>query len=88
MFGNAIKGLKHINEALNRDSDKWELRLLRGYLAYSLPEVFFHTTHQAIRDFQYLKDAYEQNPALFNEKLYEQIVMDLQAAEERIGISS
>lgn len=88
MFGNAIKGLKHLNEALNRDSDNWELRLLRGYLAYSLPEVFFHTTHQAIRDFQYLKNAHELNPALFSEKLYEEIVMDLQSAEERIGISS
>jgi hypothetical protein len=87
MFGGAIKGLKIINEALTRDPDNWELRLLRAYLGYSLPEAFFHTTRQAIQDLQFLKKAYEQNDTLFPPKLYEQIRRDLKSACQRMGQS-
>lgn len=85
MFGNAIKGLKHLNAALGRDPDNWELRLLRGYLSYSLPEVFFHGTGQAIQDFQYLTAAYEHNQALFAKELYDQIAADLKKARQRLA---
>jgi hypothetical protein len=84
MYGNAIKGLKHLSEALGRDPENWELHLLRAYLSYSLPEVFFHTTQQAIDDFQYLKNAYEQKSNLFAWELYDQILIDLQKARRKI----
>ncbi|HEY8463069.1 MAG TPA: hypothetical protein VIM29_03475 [Bacillota bacterium] len=85
MFANAIKGLKLLNEALDSDPGNWELRLLRGYLSYSLPEVFFHTGQRAIADFQFLIRAYKQNPALFPQELYEQICADLEQACQRSG---
>jgi tetratricopeptide (TPR) repeat protein len=84
MFRNGIKGLKHLNQALSRVPDDWELRLLRAYLCYSLPEAFFHTTQQAIEDFQYLITAYEQNDQLFSKELYERIVNDLQTGKQRV----
>ncbi|TCL76915.1 hypothetical protein EDC14_1001200 [Hydrogenispora ethanolica] len=85
MFGAAIKGLKLLNEAVSQAPDHWELRLLRGYLAYSLPEAFFHTTRQAIADFQYLIGAYRQDNRIFPADLQERLVADLAAAVRRAG---
>ncbi len=76
-FGNAIQGMKHLTNAIKRDPENWEIRLLRAYLAYSLPEAFFHTTSQAIEDFLYLKNTYEQNNRLFPKELYRKVVNDL-----------
>ncbi|WP_139489875.1 tetratricopeptide repeat protein [Brevibacillus dissolubilis] len=77
MFGMAFRGLKHVNNAVALDPDNWELRVLRGYFYYSLPPAFFHVTEKAIKDFEYLKNAYEENHNLYDTSLYHQILMDL-----------
>lgn len=83
IFSKAIQGMKHLTEAVNRDPENWEIRLLRAYLAYSLPEAFFHTTNQAVEDFSYLSNAYEQNNNLFPKEIYRQVVDDLAKARQR-----
>lgn len=88
LFGDTIKGLKLLNRAIARDWNNAKLRLLRAYLTYSLPEAFFHLTQRALKDFRYLKAAYEQDNSLFSRELYHQILYDLGVAYERTGDSA
>ncbi|HHW39886.1 MAG TPA: tetratricopeptide repeat protein [Syntrophomonadaceae bacterium] len=85
LFGDTIKGLKLLNRAISRDWNNPKLRLLRAYLTYSLPEAFFHLTQRALKDFRYLKTAYERDNSLFSRELYHQILYDMGVAYERTG---
>ncbi len=85
MFGNGIKGFKLVKEAAERDPNNPQLRILRGYLAYNLPENFFHMTELAIKDFRFLIEAYKKDKNIFSEEFYRQVVYDLGAAYQRIG---
>jgi len=85
LFGDTIKGLKLLNRAIARDWNNPKLRLLRAYLTYSLPEAFFHLTQRALKDFRYLKTAYEQDNSLFSRELYHQILYDLGVSYQRTG---
>ncbi|MHB1043899.1 MAG: tetratricopeptide repeat protein [Eubacteriales bacterium] len=87
LFGDAIKGLVLLNKAASRDSNNPKIRLLRGYLTYSLPESFFHLTGKAIKDFRFLKSAYERDNSVFSEELYHKILHDLGEAYQRTGDS-
>ncbi|HBF38404.1 MAG TPA: hypothetical protein DDW50_13940, partial [Firmicutes bacterium] len=87
IFGNAIQGMEHLTEAIKHDPENWEIRILRAYLAHSLPEAFFHTTHQAVEDFSYLIKAYEENNSLFPNEIYRQIVNDLAKLKQGSGQS-
>lgn len=83
IFGSAIKGLVHLNRAISRDRNNPRIRLLRAYLAYSLPEVFFHQTKRAIKDFKFLKMVCEQEDSIFSRDLYHKILYDLGVAYQR-----
>ena len=83
IFGNAIKGLVHLNRAISRDRNNPRIRLLRAYLAYSLPEVFFHQTKRAVKDFKFLKMVCEQEDSIFSRDLYHKILYDLGVAYQR-----
>lgn len=85
IFGNAIKGLVHLNRAISRDRNNPRIRLLRAYLAYSLPEVFFHQTKRAIKDFRFLKMLCEQENSVFPRERYHKILYDLGMAYQRTG---
>jgi len=85
IFSNTIKGLKLLNRAISRNWKNPKIRLLRAYLAYSLPESFFHLTERAIKDFRQLKMAYEQDNNVFSRELYHQILYDLGIAYQRTG---
>ncbi len=85
MFSHGIKGLKLLNKAVARDSQNPQLRLLRGYLAYNLPETFFHLSKTAIEDFRFLIQAYDKNKSIISRELYWQILHDLGAAYQRLG---
>lgn len=87
MFTNAIKGLKLVKEAVERDPNNTQLRILRGYLAYNLPEQFFHLTKVAIQDFRFLIQAYDKDNSICSKNLYWQIHYDLGMAYRRIGDS-
>lgn len=59
MFKDTIQGMKLLNESIQ--SDNPELKYVRGVIYQSLPEGFFHTSDKAIKDFKFVKSAYEQN---------------------------
>lgn len=87
IFGSAIKGLVHLNRAISRDRNNTRIRVLRAFLAYSLPEVFFHQTNRAIKDFKYLKMAYEQDNSVLSDELYHKILYNLGEAYHRTNDS-
>lgn len=87
MFGNGIKGFKLVKEAAGHEPSNPELRILRGYLAYNLPETFFHLTRQAIEDFRFLIRAYDKDNSVFSQEFYWQVHYDLGKAYLRIGES-
>jgi len=78
MFKNAIQGLVTLKKAIGRSWNNPELRLLRGYLIYSLPPAFFgELTETGIKDFRAVKSAYERGDHTISETTYNQVLYDL-----------
>ncbi|MZP30861.1 tetratricopeptide repeat protein [Heliobacterium undosum] len=77
LFGCAIRTMKALREAKEKDPENPRIRLLRAYLAYSLPEAFFHTAQTAIQDFRFVLEAYEKDPALLTKEEYARVLHHL-----------
>lgn len=84
MFGNAVKGLQMLKSALNKEPDNVKLRLLRAFLYYNLPEVFFHMTEKTRKEFEFLREAYEDDNAVFPAETYYEILYCLGTCYERM----
>jgi len=83
MFGNGLKGLKIIRQACTMDPNNLDLRRLRAFLLYALPESFFHLSTQAIKDFQSLIAAYKNNRKIFSRETYHEMLYELGMAYDR-----
>jgi hypothetical protein len=84
MFGNAIKGLQVLKSALNKDPDNVKLRLLRAFVYYNLPDVFFHLTDKTSKEFKFLEKAYEDDNSVFSAETYYEILYCLGVCYERM----
>lgn len=80
----ALKGLKLLDQAVTNDKEDTEIRTLRGYVCFKLPEMYFHRTKTAIEDFRYLADCYEKDSAVFAKEFYWQILYDLGLAYKNL----
>jgi len=85
MFGNVMQGLKHVKRAVSRDMNNPELRLLRAYMMFNLPEVFFHMSEKTAKDFRFLASAYERDDDIFEKETYCKVLYDLGVCYERLG---
>ncbi|MDK2824330.1 MAG: hypothetical protein PWQ67_1128 [Clostridia bacterium] len=85
MFGNAIEGLKLLKQAIKRDPGNPQFRLLRAYVFNSLPQSFFPLKEKAIKDFKYVKNAYEQGNSNISQEMYWQVLYELGAAYRESG---
>ena len=88
MFSNAAKGMQHVRHAVSHDPDNKELRMLRAYLLYNLPEEFFHQTKNSGEDLKYLLNAYEADHSMFPKEKYWKMIYDLGVCHERLGDSA
>ncbi|HHU33526.1 MAG: tetratricopeptide repeat protein [Zhaonellaceae bacterium] len=86
MFPNLFKGMKILNKALESEPENIELRFLRGYLAFRLPEAFFHRTATAKEDFEYLISRYEEDNGVFSSETYWQVLYDLALVYKRLNM--
>ncbi|MBM7866190.1 tetratricopeptide repeat protein [Heliobacterium gestii] len=77
LFGSAIRTMKALREAKEKAPENPRIRLLRAYLAYSLPEAFFHTAQTAIQDLRFVLEAYEKDPALLSGEEYARVLHHL-----------
>lgn len=80
-------GLTFLDEAVGNDPDQVQIRALRGYVCYRLPEIFFHKTATAVEDFAYLAARYEKEPEVISRDFYRQILADLATAHQNLGHS-
>ena len=80
----AVKGLKILDEALDEDKENIEILILRGYVNFQLPEMYFHRTGVAINDFLQLISIYEKNDSGISKEFYWKILFDLGVAYHRI----
>jgi hypothetical protein len=87
IFGNAIKGLKLVNQAVSSDENNVRIRLLRAFLTNALPDGFFHLTQNAIKDFEFVKQAYERDNNVFSKDVYHQVLYHLGEGYRRVGQS-
>ncbi|PHJ38320.1 hypothetical protein P378_10845 [Desulforamulus profundi] len=81
-FRNTAEGLKLVR-AVEREAGNLRLRYLRAYLTYNAPDDTFRMNEQAIEDFVYLKQTYEEDNYSFDTELYHQILYDLGLAYMR-----
>lgn len=84
-FTNAISAIQMLEQTVNRCPDDVEIRMLRGYHAFRLPEAFFRRTKTAIEDFEYIIQQYEEDDSLLTPGEYWQLLYDLGQAYQRIG---
>jgi tetratricopeptide (TPR) repeat protein len=80
----ALKGVKILDGVIAKEPENIEIRSLRAYVNFNLPEMFFHRTAAAIKDFEYLLSRYEQNKNVFAEEFYWQVLFDLGLAYKRL----
>ncbi|MEW6181562.1 MAG: tetratricopeptide repeat protein [Bacillota bacterium] len=84
-FKKAVKGLRILDGAVSNAPDNTEVRTLRAYVCYRLPENYFHRTATAVEDFGYLAARYEKDPSVFSGNFYCQVLYDLGASYKRLG---
>lgn len=81
----ALEGLKILDQVVASSPDNIQLRTLRGYVSYKLPETYFHRNLTAVEDFSYLVSRYEQDPSTLAEKFYWQLLYDLGMAYKNLN---
>ncbi|MCW2276753.1 hypothetical protein [Heliophilum fasciatum] len=77
MFKDGHQAIALFDQAVNAAPDNVEIRLLRARQSLRLPEGFFRRTATAIGDLEYLIARYEENPQLFSQEQYWQLLYDL-----------
>jgi tetratricopeptide (TPR) repeat protein len=79
--------MKALDQAIKLEGNNVEIRMLRGNVAYRLPEVYFKRTKTAIEDFQYLIKAFEGNNRDISKEQYYEILLKLGASYKTVGNS-
>ncbi|WP_239618259.1 hypothetical protein [Cohnella mopanensis] len=80
----ASRGLKLLDESVASAPSDIRIRMLRGSIAYRLPEQFFHRTETAIEDYLFLIDGELRNPGSISRDTYEKLIYELGEAYHRI----
>ncbi|WP_226666617.1 tetratricopeptide repeat protein [Metabacillus litoralis] len=73
----AKRGLKSLDKAVTSEPNNLEIRLLRGNVAFRLPEIYFKKTKTAIEDFQFLINEYEKKNKNITKDQYCEILLNL-----------
>ncbi|MCD9026457.1 hypothetical protein [Cohnella silvisoli] len=79
------RGLKLLDGAVASTPSDNRIRMLRGNIAYRLPEQFFHRTETAIGDYLFLIDKELRNPGSIPNHTYEKLIYELGEAYHRIS---
>ncbi len=81
----ALEGLKHLDQVVESSPDFIPARMLRGNVAYRLPELYFQRTATAIEDFRYLVEAAESDNSILSEPEVVEILKNLVDACKRVN---
>lgn len=81
----AKRGLKSLDKAVKAEPENYEFRLLRGNVAFRLPEMYFKKTKTAIEDFQFLVNEYNSKNTNITKNLYCEILFNLGKCYQALG---
>ncbi|MFC5700519.1 hypothetical protein ACFPVX_04415 [Cohnella faecalis] len=81
----AKRGLELLDQAVASEPRDRTIRMLRGKVAYRLPESFFRRTETAIEDYIILIDGEIRSPGGFDKETYSTLISELAEAYERIN---
>lgn len=81
----AKRGLKALDKAVKAEPENYEFRLLRGNVAFRLPEMYFKRTKTAIEDFQFLISEYKSRNKNITKNLYCEILLNLGKCYQTLG---
>ena len=73
----ALSGLKLLDSVVEQSPNSYLVRFLRGNVCYRLPEMYFHRTDTAIKDFKFLINLYEEDNSILTKSEYETILNNL-----------
>ncbi|MFC5700283.1 tetratricopeptide repeat protein [Cohnella faecalis] len=76
----AKSALKLLDDAVARAPHDRTIRLLRGKVAYRLPEKYFSRTGTAIEDYKFLIEACQSDPSSLAPGIYQELLYELGAA--------
>ncbi|WP_051475580.1 hypothetical protein [Bacillus sp. J37] len=81
----AKRGLKVLDQAVKAEPNNSEIRVLRGNVAFRLPETYFKRTKTAIEDFHFLIKEYENNRNNISKEQYSEFLLNLGSAYKNLG---
>lgn len=81
----AKRGLKALDQAIKAEPNNSEIRVLRGNVAFRLPEIYFKRTKTAIEDFQFLIKGYEDKRNNISKEQYSEFLLNLGIAYKTLG---
>ncbi len=76
-----MEGLKMLDRAVSREGNNINIRILRAYVCFNLPQDIFHRISTAAGDFDYLLKRYQKDPSIFTASFYNQLRHDLSDAQ-------
>ncbi len=80
-----LSGLKLLDQVVEESPELIEVRLLRGNICGSLPEMYFNRTETAIEDFRYLIERYNENENTLTAEQYESVLKNIIEAFETLN---
>lgn len=80
----ALQGVKILNEAVAKEPNNIEIRLLRGFVCNRLPKVYFHRTQTAVEDFNHVL-ALDAKKRRLSRELYWKVLYELGEAHKKLG---
>ncbi|APH04762.1 tetratricopeptide repeat protein [Bacillus weihaiensis] len=84
----AKRGLKSLDKAVATEPKNIDFRILRGNVAFRLPEMYFKRTKTAIEDFEFLIKEYESKKTNLNSEQYYEFLLNLGTSYNTLGKSN
>ncbi len=81
----AQEGLDALNQAISKDPNHKEIRMLRSNVCLRLPESFFQCSKTAVEDISFLLDRYQKNPSYLTNNQVNELIEDLRTAYKNMG---
>ena len=87
MFASGIKAMKALDVLVNEHPNHINIKKIRAFQSFRLPETFFRKTASAIKDFEELIRQYEQDQSIFSTEEYLELLFHLGEGYARLGMN-
>ncbi|MGP4039123.1 tetratricopeptide repeat protein [Gracilibacillus sp. D59] len=81
----AQEGLDALNQAISKDPNHKEIRMLRSNVCLRLPESFFQCSKVAVEDISFLLNRYQKDSSYLTNNQVRELIKDLSTAYQNMG---